>query len=351
MSLFEEYLSQVENKVYRDVDVKRVKYPKGSKVLVIDMDTLIFRVASACQKNYIKVTNKEGKSKDFKHRTEFKEYCSERSWAFEDFTIEDMVEAEPVQNCLAVLKKSVEKLKRDFEIDYVEMYHGGEGNFRLSLPLIEKYKGQRNPIKPVHLKDCIEYAEKHLGSKKICGVETDDIVQMRWLDITEQEDVTCYLGTVDKDAKQVFQSQKVFKIINLASYKVEEFEGGVGKLYLNARQEVKGDGLIWLLFQVMQGDPIDNYAQKKHFKKRYGEKSFIKDFGNLSTPKEILTKFVEVTKRLLPERVVYTAWDGTEVDMSWLETQELFWRCAYMRVEPEDPMRFEDLLLEHGIEY
>lgn len=336
---------------YRAQDIERTIYPKGSVVLIIDMDTLIFRVASACQKNYIKVTNPQGKSRDFKHRTEFKEHCAERGWDYNDFKIEDKVEAEHVKNCLAVLKKSVEKLKRDFGVTHVEMYQGGEENFRLDLPLQDRYKGNRVAEKPVHLPDCQEYSVTYLGSKIVKGVETDDVVQMRFLDCTEQDGVICYLATVDKDAKQVFQSDKLFRIINLASWKIETFQGGVGELHMNARDEVKGSGLVWLLFQVMQGDAIDNYAQKKLFPKKYGEKSFYKDFAHLDNPVDLLNQYVKVVKERLPKVVKYTAWDGTEVEMDWLQVQELFWKCAYMQVEPNDPMTFEALLKEHGIEY
>lgn len=336
---------------YRAEDIERVKYPKGSVVLIVDMDTLIFRVASACQRNFIKVTNPQGKSREFKNRTEFKEYCAERDWDYKNFSIEDKIEPEPLKNCLAVLKKSVEKLKRDFGVTHVELYQGGEENFRLDLPLQDRYKGNRVAEKPVHLPDCQEYSVTYLGSKIVKGVETDDVVQMRFLDCTEQEGVICYLATVDKDAKQVFQSDKLFRIINLASWQIETFKGGVGELHMNARGEVKGSGLVWLLFQLMQGDPIDNYAQKKLYPVKYGEKSFYKDFAHLDNPVDLLNKFVEVTKARLPETVSYTAWDGQEVEMSWLEVQELFWKCAYMRVNPNDTMTFEKLLKEHGIEF
>lgn len=351
MSSHKEILDKLGAPKYRDVDILRVAYPKGSVVLIIDMDTLMFRVASACQRNFIKVTNPQGKSREFKHRTAFREYCEEKNVNYDDFIIEDKVEAEHVKNCLAVLKKSVEKLKREFKITHIEMYHGGKGNFRSVLPLIEEYKGQRSEIKPVHLPDCVKYAEDVLGSKCVIGVETDDIVQMRWLDCTKLDGVTCYLATVDKDAKQVYQSEKEFLIINLASFEVERFKGGLGELHTNSRGEVKGTGLKWLVFQLMQGDAVDNYAQKKLFKKRYGEKSFLKDFNDLDTPKQVLEKHVEVTKRLLPEVVEYTTWDGKEVKMSWLEVQELYWSCAYMRVNPNDKTTFESLLKEYGVEY
>lgn len=336
---------------YRDVDIERTVYPKGSVVLIVDMDTLIFRVASACQKDYIKVTNKEGKSRDFKHRTEFKAYCAERDWDFKEFTIEDKVEAEPLKNCLAVLKKSVAKLQRDFGVTHIELYQGGEDNFRLDLPLDSRYKSNRKEEKPVHLKDCQEYAVNYLGSKIVKGLETDDIVQMRFVDCTKQDGVICYLATVDKDAKQVFQSEHTYRIINLASWMIETFKGGFGEIHMNSREEVKGSGLIWLLFQVMQGDSIDNYAQKKLFPKKYGEKSFFKDFSKIDNIPDLLRKYVEITKARLPEVVRYTAWDGSEVEMDWLQTQELFWQCAYMKVEPNDTMTFEKLLKEHNIEY
>lgn len=344
-------LEQLGAPKYRDVDIERTVYPKGSVVLIIDMDTLIFRVASACQRDFIKVTNKEGKSRDFKHRTEFKAYCAERGWNFEDFTIEDRVEAEPLKNSLAVLKKSVAKLQRDFGVTHIEMYQGGEENFRLDLPLESRYKSNRKEEKPVHLKDCHDYSVTHLGSKIVKGLETDDIVQMRFVDCTNQEGVICYLGTVDKDAKQVYQSDKTYRIINLASWEIETFKGGLGELHMNSRGEVKGSGLVWLLFQVMQGDAIDNYAQKKLFPKKYGEKSFFKDFAHIDNIPDLLRQYVKISKEKLPEVVKYKAWDGTEIEMNWLETQELFWKCAYMRVVPEDTMTFEKLLKEHNIEY
>lgn len=336
---------------YRDVDIERINYPKGSVVLVIDMDTLMFRVASACQDDFIRVTNKEGKSKNFKHRTAFKEHCEEKGWDWKDFTIVDQVKHEPLDYCLNTLKRSVANLKKKFGITHIEMYHGGSDNFRSKLLLPEPYKGNRKEVKPVHLADCATYAEKVLGSKHVTGLETDDIVQMRFIDITSQDGVICYLATIDKDAKQVYQIEKVMRIINLMSNTIETFDGGLGELHFNARDEVKGTGLKWLLFQLMQGDDIDNYVQKRLFPKKYGEKSFFKDFDPIDNPKDLLQKYVDIVKARLPEVVKYTAWDGTEVELDWLEVQELYWKCAYMRVAPNDPTTFESLLKEYGIEY
>ena len=117
------------------------------------------------------------------------------------------------------------------------------------------------------------------------------------------------------------------------------------------KNDVKGVGLHYLLFQVFLGDPVDLYTPKPFFNRRYADKSYFKDFSSISDEHELLTKWWQKWCELLPETIEYTDWNGEERKLSRLSLAELIFSCAYMRVTPTDATTFESLLIKYGVEY
>ena len=140
-----------------DMYITNADYKRGDVVGIVDLDVMLFRVASACQTTHIDVSR--GKTtKRFGTRTEFKGYCKLKNLDYNTFTIVDGVEAEPVSYCIHTLKASIKKLKERLGITKFIFTVGGSGNFRLDLPLQNKYKSNRdNMQKPIHLQACREY--------------------------------------------------------------------------------------------------------------------------------------------------------------------------------------------------
>lgn len=339
----------VDNK-YTQEEVKNIKYPKGSNILIIDGDTVAFRVASASDKKSISVESPNGRKKQFKNKTAWKAWAKEKGLAFsKGYKITEEVEAEPVSFCISTLKRKIKALEKDVNANYTEIYFGGQDNFRLDLPLPDKYKGQRDVVKPTHLKASQEYLKYNLSGLEIIGVETDDVVQQRLVQIAKVDGMNAFLATIDKDAKQVFDEVD-YNIIDIRENKIESITGGFGKLYLNKAGEMKGDGFIWLMAQVFLRDDTDNYKMNSHYAKRYGEKSFYKDFKELKTQAEVLSKMKELWLVLLPDTIEYVDWKGNQQNFSRIELAELYFSCAYMRLEPNDKRTLTSFFETNGVE-
>ena len=90
---------------------------------------------------------------------------------------------------------------------------------------------------------------------------------------------------------------------------------------------------------------------KQFFSRKYGEKSYYKDFKDITNEKELLSKWWDKWCELLPERIVYTDWKGVEQNLSRLELAEMMFKCAYMRTSPNDNTTFKSLLGKYGVEY
>ena len=343
-------LSKDSNKKYRQQDIKNVIYPEGSTVLIIDADTVAFRIASASDKKSIVVKDLKTNSLvgRFKNRTDFRKKFPK--YIMSDVIIEDIIDTEPVSFCLSTLKKKINSLKTTVNADYMEIYLGGSENFRLNLPLPEKYKGQRAILKPTHLKSSQEYLINKMDCKEIIGVETDDIVQQRLVEISKQNNVKAYLATVDKDAYQVFDDID-YGIVDIKENEVKKIRGGFGRLYLtdNVSSTLKGDGFIWLMSQVFLLDSADNYKMNSHYNKRYGGKTFFKDFTGLKTHKEVLEKMKSLWLDLLPDRIEYKDFLGCQRSFSRLELAELYFSCAYMRLMADDNRSLESFFTQYGV--
>ena len=122
----------------------------------------------------------------------------------------------------------------------------------------------------------------------------------------------------------------------------------MGELYEH-KKGIKGNGLQWLLLQVFLGDMTDNYSSKPFFSRKYGEKSYYKDFKDIGNEKELLSKWWDKWCELLPERIVYTDWKGVEQNLSRLELAEMMFKCAYMRTSPNDNTTFKSLLDKYEV--
>ena len=328
-----------------DKFITNSEYCANDVVGVIDLDVMLFRVASACQSTYIDVS-RGNKTKRYGTRTEFKAYCKDKDLDYDTFTIIDGVEAEPVSYCIATLKRSIKNVKERLGITKFIFTIGGSGNFRLDLPLPKKYKSNRdNMQKPVHLQAVRGYAVKHLGAYVIKGCENDDFVQgvSEW--INNNTNAKAYLYTNDKDATQSLSKNFIY---NPMTDGVADIKGGLGSLY-EYKDSVKGTSLHWLLFQVFLGDPVDCYTSKPFFNKRYADKSYYKDFKDCSSEHELLSKWLDKWCELLPERVTYTDWQGNEQNLSRLELAEMMFKCAYMRTSPNDNTTFKSLLDKYKV--
>ena len=341
-------MSVTTDKEYCDYEIEDIQYPEGSVVLVFDLDTVIYPTASAQDKTSIIV---KGRTEDrsYKNRTEFKKVCEKNNWNYEIFTIEDSVSSQPVHICYSVFKKTIEKYIKELSATHCEYYLGGSENFRDTLPLPVKYKSNRKESrKPTHLAALQSYALKSYPAKKIKGMECDDLVSIRMLEVNKQKNVKAILITTDKDSLQSFTSEGyVYKQGCLY-----HLNSALGELHIDSSKKVKGTGLKWLLTQALiVGDPTDEYLPRRHFKTSYGEKSWYKDVKDIEDVSTFLKFAIDKFIELVGQSTTYTDYTGTEQNLTWLELAEIYWACAYMKTKVRDTMKFEDLLKQYDVSY
>ena len=302
-------------------------YTKQDKVLIYDADILSYKIASVTEFKYL-YTSPEGDEYKVKSKKSFKAYCEENGLDIDSFTVENVQIAEPVSHAIKSMNDSVAKVMEYCGCNKVEFYIGGSGNFRNDAPLPTQYKTNRKEtVRPIHLTALKDYLIKYKGAKKVCTEEADDVVQNRMRTLSKQG-VRCVLYSNDKDCL----ANVDYPLLNYNPDKEDIIisKHGVGTL-IDRGKDTKGTGLKWLMAQSLLGDEIDGYTPKVFFKKRYADKGFYKDFNDCKTEIEVLEKFVEVAKRLVPDKVSYTSFTGQLMELNRKELFSMYFTMNKMR--------------------
>lgn len=312
-----------------------------SIVALIDGDVLSFRSAAAAEERSIKAIHKKsGRSKIFKHRTEFKEFLAEKGLEYDEekYDIEDIQDAQPEAYCYHTIKRQVESIQKSLDAEFVEIFVGGEGNFREKLELPSKYKGQRaESLRPVLLDGAKQYILKKYHSNLITGKEADDALHIRAYELLASGHDPI-IATIDKDARQ----GSGLKIFNwTVEEPVVEDIPYLGDLRHNhIKKKIEGEGILFLCFQMLFGDPVDHYKPSELSSKKYGQMAAYKALKDAeNAPKAF--DIVEATyKDWYPSPVTYTAWDGSVHTKSWQEILDLYFKCVYMLRCEDDTTTF-----------
>ena len=302
-------------------------YTKQDKVLIVDGDIACYKIASVTEFKYL-YTSSEGEEFKVKSKKSFVAYCEENDLDINSFSVVPTQIAEPVSYAIKSLNDSMIKVMEYCGCNRIEYYIGGSGNFRNEIPLPVQYKTNRTEtVRPIHLTALKEYLIKYKGAKKVCGSEADDVVNHRIRTLNKQG-IRCVLYSNDKDCMQNVD----YDLLNFNPDKADIIvsKKGVGEL-IDRGKDVKGSGLKWLILQVLLGDKIDGFTPKQFFNKRYSDKSFLKDFNDCKTEVEVLEKFVEVAKRLVPDSVSYTSFTGQLMELNRKELFEMYYLLPKMR--------------------
>lgn len=317
------------------------------KIVVVDADAIVYRVSAACERRAV-VATVNGSKAEFDTKTKLKAYCENLGVDVATVVHEDVYYNEPVGNCLGTLKRTVKNIYKELDATHLVFLLGGSYNARSDLPLPVQYKGNRKGgHRPLHLKACREYLNKYYGCYKVTGIEADDFVQGLTGYLINKTDAYAVAYSQDKDYHTSMVKNRYF---DLAKKVMVELDGGLGSLE-RTKQGVKGDGLHWVCYQAIMGDPSDGYCPKPLFNKRYGEVTYYNDVKDCKTEKDLLTKWVNVWRSLLPLTIVYEDFNGDKQRHDWLSLAELFFACLYMRHSPTDNTTFEGLLKKFGVNY
>lgn len=316
--------------------------------LIIDGDLLAYRFAAAVEKRTVIVKHLgSGKEKEYKTRTEFKEFLKKAGKEFDDekYSFTDVQTPEDISHAANLVKKMMNRLLEFTGYDEHELYLGGGETFRHKLSLPVGYKNNREDnLRPIHLTAVRQYMNDVWRARTVEDYEVDDVVTIRSYE-EHYKGNKPILVSVDKDS---YQSQEIrvlnwledeWKIVNIPI---------IGHLRKD-KSSVKGDGLKFLAFQVLAGDDADTYWGYKLSHLKYGKSYAMKALENANTEQEIINVMVSEYKRLYPEPVTYVDCHGVEVTKNYMQLLEMYWKVAYMKRSWNDPSDVYDFCMERGL--
>ena len=207
-----------------------------SKIALLDGDSWVYRCAAAAEKTYYLVTlSGISDSGPFAHGNLYDNYRDAKKEADNiDCTIWSRKEIEPLENCLQMVKSSLENTLNVLGISDYRLYISGRGNFRSEL--FPDYKANRETVaKPKYYRDVREYLVRNWGAVVVNGMEADDAIG---IDATELGQRSIVVG-VDKDLNQIPGNH---------------YDWVLGEQYtVSAKQ-----GMTFFYEQLLSGDPTDN---------------------------------------------------------------------------------------------
>ncbi len=316
-----------------------------NSLCVVDGDLISYKAAAASEKKTIKATHKvTGDVTLCKNRTELKAQLKGSDEVYEDFIIEDIQKITTLNNCFKIIDGMVASIHAQSGCDAVKVVVQGVGNFRDDLPLPSKYKGSRDgTIRPLQLKAAATYLKEKHGAEVANGRESDDVLAS-YAYTGFKDGVKIVQGTIDKDARQCSGW-----LLDWDKMTTPEYISGLGELYMDDKGKLRGKGRKWLYAQVTMGDPSDDYKPTELSESKYGEASVLKDFGHLATDKECWHRIAELYKMWYPSPFVYTAWNGVEVQGSWLQMLQIYVDCAHMQRWDGDRLNATEALTKMGV--
>lgn len=323
------------------------------RILLIDGDLVVYRNAAAAERRFVDVTHiKSGRLKRFDNRTAFKEFLKQKDFKYDPaaYFIKDIQDAMPVGIAFNIIDKLYQQLHDVAWPDSTEVYIGQSGStFRHSLPLPEPYKFNReDSIRPIHLEPCKRYLIKHYGAT-VCDAkyETDDVLTIRAYEELRKGNIPI-IATIDKDANQ---TQGV-GLLNWNNDPVEvKTVPELGVDIHKDKSSWKGDGIRFLAFQTLAGDPTDTYCAYNSSNVKYGPTRAASVLNKASSPKEVLELLIGEFKMLYPLPINYKTWDGKDVmGATWEDMLQLYWKCAYMKRSWDDPSDFWEYAKQYGVE-
>jgi hypothetical protein len=316
------------------------------RIVVIDGDIVAYRCAAANEKRSIKATHKTtGQVITCPHRTALKAQI-DGLFEITEFDIEDVQTPDEISFAYNSIKTTINALVKSCEADEYEVYLSGTTNFRDSLPLPSKYKGNRDDLmRPLQLKDCKSYLIRKHGAVVVEGEEADDkIASRQWEGLRSKTEVTI-AATQDKDA-----NGSEGWLYNWAKMDKPVLIRGLGELELDEKKVLRGTGRLWFYAQWLKGDAVDGFKPCELSGKKFGDTGCYNLLKDCKTDKEAIQVVYNQYLKWYPKPVTYKAWDGTEHTKDAIQLMDLYAACTHMRRYPGDVFNTWKLLETLGID-
>lgn len=317
---------------------------KNKTIVAIDGDIISFKAAAANEERTIEAKHiPTGRVKTFKHRTEMKKSLDLEKFPLEEFEITDVQTCEDISHALHTVKSMVQGIVEKAEADTIEMYMSGNDNFRDTLPLPEKYKGNRtDTLRPVQLKEVRDYLVKKYGAIIYHG-EADDMLSIRQTE-AEKEGVKLIVASIDKDTYGCDGWMLNFDKMD-KPFLVE----GLGKLWIDDKNKVWGYGFKWKCLQWIVGDSVDNLKPTQLAGVKFGEKTAFKILDPLDSYEACIKAVAGKYKEWYPEPVKYVDQCGKEVEASWIDLMQTYFLGIHMKRYEDDTPSVRDMLVKIGV--
>jgi len=197
-------------------------------VALLDGDSWVYRCGFAAEKTYYLVEEPDGTYRKFQTHKEAKDYYDpQHSYIW------SRKEIEPLENCLQMVKTSLENTLNVLGTSQRKIYLSGRRSFRDDV--FSDYKGNRDGMaKPKYYRDIRDYLVGAWGAVVVDGIEADDA-----LGIEAGSNKDCVIVAVDKDLDQI---------------PGDHYNWTKGERYVVTQ---KG-GLRFFYEQLLSGDPTDN---------------------------------------------------------------------------------------------
>lgn len=324
---------------------------------VLDLDLYKYHASAAGETRSVLVTHKaSGREKEYSTRTAFygdwrkkdggalakinKGRTSPFLW--DEFEYQDIQRPEPIENVLHTAKTMVEKdLKASGATSHKAFLGKGE-SFRVELSTLLKYKDREHLLKPLALDEVTDYLERKFNAEIITGIENDDAVV-----------IECY-GSKNKFA---IIEDKDFWGSPIQVWDRNQQERGIvncnkfGKLFIDDKNKVRGEGRLFLYYQMCSEDLTDNYKAGCFSDKRWGSKSAYKVLVDCKNDVEAWNKMKEVFQLLYPEPKTVLGWRNEHIEITWdYVLNEMFMMARMLKFEGEN-LNAYDVMDKMGVSY
>lgn len=326
---------------------------------VLDLDAFKYAAAFIGEKRGVIVTHKTlGGAYEVNNRTEWYGDWRKKDGGilaqinakrdspllWDEFEYEDtQVVKEDVSN---VLTTADIMIKKQLIASGAKRYVGfiGEGDsFRLERSTLTRYKDRGHMLKPLLLDVVADHLRERFDAIIIDnGIEADDAVVIECYNnpdnfaIAEDKD---YWGTPINlwDMNQPHRG-----IVNCNQF---------GRLFLDDKGKVRGEGRLFFYWQVAYGDDTDCYRSNCFAGKKFGEKAAYSALVNCKNDKEALEALKKVYLTLYPEPKVVTGWRGDEIEIDAAYVFNEMWDMARMLRWKDDVVVGTDVMRRFGIEF
>lgn len=324
---------------------------------VLDLDLYKYHAAAAGETRSVLVTHKaSGREKEYSTRTEFYGDWRKKNggalavinqgrtspFTWDEFSYNDIQRPEPIENILHTAKLMVEKDLAASGAKSHKAFLGKGESFRVELSTLLKYKDREHLLKPLALDEVTEYLQRKFNAEVVKGIECDDAVV-----------IACY----KKDSHFAIIEDKDFWGTPINVWDRNQQERGIvncnqfGKLFLDSKGKVRGEGRLFFYYQMCSQDLTDNYKANCFSDVKWGDKSAYKALVECKTDQEAWYKIKEVFTLLYPEEKTILGWRNEPINITWdYVLNEMFMMARMQRTETEQ-LNAYNVMDKFGVSY